>query len=113
MMVVYLVVCSLLVFPVSLAIFYRSLFLGSRHCLQCGSHTALNRIPRTRFERTLSRFIPNRRYRCGQCGWIGLIRESVARQSSETFTDSDLDLKTIVDQSPIPTPRVEQNPSPG
>lgn len=110
MMAVY-VVCFLLILPVSFAIFYRSLFLGGRQCLQCGSHIALDRIPRSRFERTLGRFIPNRRYRCGQCGWIGLIRENVARQGSEALTETDGDIKTITDQTPVPTSKVEQHPS--
>lgn len=110
MMAVY-VVCSLFVIPVGLAIVYRSLFLRSRRCFHCGSQNTLERIPRTPTERVLGRIVPNRRYRCGQCGWIGLIRERAAKQGSEFGTGSDADMKTFTSETPIPAPDIKPHAS--
>lgn len=109
MMAVY-ALCLLLVIPLGIAIFYRSLFLGNRQCLQCGAQSALERIPRSRFERTLGRLVASRRYRCGQCGWIGLIREGVAKQANEPLAESESDPRSSVDPTPIPTHTFEDRP---
>lgn len=112
-MIAVYVVCSLLVIPVGLAMVYRSLFLRNRQCLQCNSQIGLERIPRSPVERVIGRCIPNRKYRCGHCGWIGLIREKVARQASESSPGTNVDISTLADQTPIPAPQIEPKHSLG
>lgn len=108
-------VCALALLPLCFAIAYRSLFLRSRRCLQCGSQNSLERIPRSSSEHVIGRFIACRRYRCGQCGWIGLIRESVARQASESLGTSSGEMRTFNSEveTPIPAPDAKKHASPG
>jgi hypothetical protein len=88
-------VCALLAIPVGLAFIYRSLFLRSRRCLRCRSRNNLERVTRTSSERVIGRLVACRRYRCGQCGWIGLIREGVARLANESASPSSGEIRTF------------------